>query len=350
MNPPDASPISPEEAAALLAPLARARHVALAVSGGPDSLALLHLAARWREERGGTPELTVLTVDHALRPGSRAEAEAVDRAAAGLGLPHAILTWEHEEIADTGVQEKARAARYGLMVAHAHAHNIEAIVTAHHLDDQAETFLMRLRRGSGLDGLAAIPERSTWGGIAILRPLLDVPKTRLVATLEEQGIAYASDPSNADPRFERARMREAADALAALGLTPDVLALTARRLRRAREALDQATDAFLADHAEMHADHGTIDRAAMLDAPQEIALRALARVIEAVGGGDEPVRLAKLEALLASLTAHPAKTQTLGHCRIEPKGRRIAIFREQRGKRSASAEPKQPERRAALTR
>ncbi len=330
----DALPITREEAALLLAPLARYAHVALAVSGGPDSLALLHLAARWRAERAGRPEIIVLTVDHALRAGSRDEAEMVSRTAEALGLPHAILTWEHEDIADTGLQEKARAARYELMAAYARAHGIEAIVTAHHLDDQAETFLMRLKRGSGLDGLAAMPERSTWAGVAILRPLLDVPKARLVATLEEQGIAYASDPSNVDPRFERARMRAVWKALDSLGLSPEMLALTARRLRRARAALDHATDAFLADHAEMHAGSAAIDRAALLAAPEEIALRALARVIEAVGGSEEPVRLAKLEALLAALAEHPDKAQTLGHCVIEPKRGRLNIVREVRGKAS----------------
>ena len=346
----EALPISAEEANELLAPLAPYRHVALAVSGGPDSLALLHLAARWRDDRDGTPEITILTVDHALRKGSREEAETVARTAAGLGLKHAILTWEHSDPAGTGLQEKAREARYNLMSAYASAHGIQAIVTAHHLDDQAETFLMRLKRGSGLDGLAAIPERSLWGGVPILRPLLQMPKARLIATLAAQDIAYASDPSNVDPGFERARMREAWDALESLGLTPEVLALTARRLRRAREALDHATDAFLADHGEMHDDRAVIDREALLAAPQEIALRALARVIEAVGGSQEPVRLAKLEALLAALIAHTGKTQTLGHCRIEPKGLRLAIIREQRRKRPPAGKVARPERRAALTR
>ena len=344
------APVSVAGARALFAPLAPYPHVALAVSGGPDSLALLHLAARFSEERGGTPKLTVLTADHALRPGSREEAETVARAASALALPHAILTWEHGGVAETGLQEKARAARYDLMTAYASAHEIPVIVTAHHLDDQAETFLMRLKRGSGLDGLAAIPERSAWGGITILRPLLEVPKARLVATLEEQGIAYASDPSNADPRFERARMRAATGALAELGLTPEALALAARRLRRAREALDHATDNFLADHSEMHADHAVIDREALLAAPQEIALRALARVIEAVGGSKEPVRLAKLEALLAALAEHPGKTQTLGHCRIEPSGGRLPVVREVRGKSVPGTGHAHQERRAALTR
>ena len=346
----EALPISPEEAAELLTPLACFTHVALAVSGGPDSLALLHLAARMREAQHATPEITVLTVDHALRPSSREEAGMVARTAACLGLPHAILTWQHGDAPGTGVQEKARAARYDLMAGYAGAHGIQAIATTHHLDDQAETFLMRLKRGSGLDGLAAIPERSAWAGVTILRPLLDMPKARLVATLAAQGIAYASDPSNVDPRFERARMREAWDALESLGLTPDVLALTARRLRRAREALDHATDAFLADHSEMHDDSAVIDHDALLEVPQEIALRALAHVIEAVGGSEEPVRLAKLEALLATLIAQASKTQTLGHCRIEAKGRHLAFIREQRGKRQPAAKLARPERRAALTR
>jgi tRNA(Ile)-lysidine synthase len=129
-----------------------------------------------------------------------------------------------------------------------------------------------------------------------------------------------------------------------------VLALTARRLRRAREALDHATDAFLADHGEMGGESAVIDRDALLEAPQEIALRALARVIEAVGGSEEPMRLAKLEALLAALTGHASKTQTLGHCRIEPKGRHLAIIREQRRKRQPATKLARPERRATLTR
>ena len=232
-------PISKAEARKLLAPLATFTHAALAVSGGPDSLALLHLIARWHDACGQSPKISVLTVDHGLRPESRDEAKTVGRLAAELGLPHAILTWEREGAVSASIQARARLARYGLMAAYCHAHDIPALVTAHHLDDQAETFLMRLKRGSGLDELAAIPERGVWAGIAILRPLLDVPKARLVATLAAQNIPYASDPSNADPRFERARVRDSIEALARLGITPEALALSARRLGRAREALDQ---------------------------------------------------------------------------------------------------------------
>jgi tRNA(Ile)-lysidine synthase len=327
-----ALPILHSEADALFARLAQFPRLALAVSGGPDSLALMVLAARWRDAREDRTEFSVLTVDHGLRSSSREEAELVGHMAAALGLGHAILTWEKAELPSASLQARARTARYDLMAAHCHAHHIPALVTAHHLDDQAETFLMRLKRGSGLDGLAAIPEKGLWAGIAVLRPLLDVPKARLVATLDDAGAPFVSDPSNADPRFERARMRERTGALEALGLSPEALALSARRLRRAREALDSAARDFLARHGAMNAaGYATIDREALFVAPQEIALRALAQLIAAVGGGETPVQLAKLETLLAALGANPDKAHTLGRCRLESVSGRLGLFREVRG-------------------
>lgn len=322
-------PISVAEARNLLAPLARFPRVGLAVSGGPDSLALMHLAAGWSAARGLSPSLSVLTVDHGVRAGSREEAEMVAGQAAALGLPHAILTWKPDPMPRASLQARARAARYDLMAAYCHAHDIPALATAHQLDDQAETFLMRLKRGSGLDGLAAIPSEARWSGIAVLRPLLDVPKARLAATLAGRGIDYVSDPSNADPRFERSRVRGSAGALAALGLTPEALGLSARRLRRAREALDEAAARFLAEHGEMsEAGFCRLDRNALVAAPEEIALRALSRVIAAVGGCGEPIRLAKLEALLAALANDEGRTQTLGRCRLDSSADRIGVFRE----------------------
>jgi tRNA(Ile)-lysidine synthase len=324
-------PITAAEAQDLLAPLGRFSHLALAVSGGPDSLALMHLVAQWREARGGSPALSVLIVDHGLRSDSRAEAELVGRVASGLGLPHAILTWVEKEADAAGLQERARIARYELMAVYCHARGIPALLTAHTLDDQAETFLMRLKRGSGLDGLAAIPEQGEWSGIALLRPLLDVPKARLVATLRAAGITFISDPSNLDPRFERARMREKAHALAALGLTPEAIALSARRLRRARAALDATARDFLARHSETsEAGYAVFQREALSAAPPEIALRALSQLIAAIGGGETSVQLAKLEALFAALQAHPDKAHTLGRCRIEPVRGGLGIFREVR--------------------
>jgi tRNA(Ile)-lysidine synthase len=322
-----ARPLTTDEGRVLLAPMARLPRVALAVSGGPDSVALLHLAATLRTESVG-PELHVLTVDHALRDGSADEAALVSRIAEGYGLAHETLTWVHKPV-DAGVQARARAARYDLMAAYCSAHRIAALVTAHHLDDQAETFLMRLKRGSGLDGLAAIPAEGAWAGIPVLRPLLGVSKARLVVTVEAAGLSYVSDPSNEDARFERSRLRGAVDALAALGLDATEIALSARRLRRAHTALEAATDAFLACHGETSAvGYGAVASEALLAAPEEVALRALSRLIGTVGGSADPVRLAKLEALLDSLARKPATAQTLGRCRIVPKDERFYLFRE----------------------
>jgi tRNA(Ile)-lysidine synthase len=322
-----AAPLTSREARAAFAPLARYPRLALAVSGGPDSLAALHLIARWRAEGDAKPDLTVLTVDHGLRAGSREEASMVGRMAASLGLPHATLAWPQADGEKGGLQARAREARYDLMAAYCHAHDIPALVTAHHLNDQAETFLMRLKRGSGLDGLAAIPEESIWAGIAVLRPLLDVPKARLAATLIEAGVGWAEDPSNADPRFERARVRASQDALAKLGLTPEALARSAQRLRRARNALEEATTGFLGAQGTMsEAGYCLLAREALVAAPAEIALRALARVVAAVAGRPEPTRLAKLEALLAALVAAPGKTHTLGGCRLERIGAELGVF------------------------
>ena len=295
-------------------------------------MALLHLMAEWRAEGEAKPDLTVLTVDHGLRAELREEAAMVARMAESFGLRHAILTWTQGASQSGGLQERAREARYDLMAAYCHAHDIPALVTAHHLDDQAETFLMRLKRGSGLDGLAAIPEESVWSGIAVLRPLLDMPKARLAATLVAAGLGWAEDPSNRDQRFERARMRADSEALAKLGLTPEALARSARRLRRARAALDAAAQTFLATHGAMsEAGYCLIERAALIAAPEEIALRALARSVNAVSGRESPLQLGKLESLLEGLSENPKAAHTLGGCRLQPLGGRLGVFRETRG-------------------
>ncbi|HYH70006.1 MAG TPA: tRNA lysidine(34) synthetase TilS [Methyloceanibacter sp.] len=321
--------LSEAEADKLLAPFATYKRQALAVSGGPDSLALLHLAAPWAQANGIA--LTVLTVDHGLRAGSAIEAERVAIGAARLGLPHATLRWTPPADLTSGLQASARQARYDLLAGYCHQQGIKALLTAHHRDDQAETFLMRLARGSGLDGLAAMPVRGAWAGIAVLRPLLDVPKARLVATLEERGVSFSTDPSNSDPRFERTRLREESETLARIGLTAEAIARSVGRLRRAREALEHATEAFLSAHGEAHeAGYCVLDRGALATAPEEIALRALARVLDAVTGREEAASLAKIEALLEPLLAESDKARTIGGCRLQPSGDQLFIVREVR--------------------
>jgi tRNA(Ile)-lysidine synthase len=302
----DAAPVSAAEAKALFANLVHAPVLLLAVSGGPDSTALLVLAARWRAGLRRRPQLVAVTIDHGLRPQSAHEAKMVGGLARRLAVSHRTIRWRGKK-PSTGLQEAARQARYRLLAAAARKAGAKHILTAHTLDDQAETVLMRLVRGSGLAGLGAMAaetELPELGGLTLVRPLLTVPKQRLVATLEAQGVTFADDPSNRDPRFTRARLRAMMPALAAEGLDAGRLALLARRLRRGEAALEACVDAAAA--LALKGWHGgrTIEFEARDFArlPAEIRLRLLARAA-AAQGGEGAIELGKLEALGAALDA-----------------------------------------------
>ena len=318
---------------------------ALAVSGGSDSTALMVLMAEWISQKidqagRSLDACTVLTVDHRLRPESAAEAEAVARQAAALGFRHATLVWDGDK-PRTSLQAAARAARYRLMAAYARAHDIGTILTAHTQDDQAETLLMRLARGSGLDGLSAmapigpLPNSVSIDGdrLFIARPLLEVSKARLQAILRRRGIGWIEDPSNASPAFERVRLRAARAALDSLGLTPAMLALSARRLQRARIALDRWVADVLdpaAGTVEVHACGCiSIDRNRLGALPEEIVVRLLARAMGAAGGVGEPVPLAGLEAIAREvLDGHATGAWTLARAKVTASPGRLLVERE----------------------
>jgi tRNA(Ile)-lysidine synthase len=314
------------EAGALFAGLAAEPALVLAVSGGPDSTALLHLMARWRGKRA-TPHLLAVTVDHGLRPEAKREAAAVKLLSGKLGVEHATMRWTGEK-PSTGLQEAARVARYGLLVKAARRARAGCVVTAHTLDDQAETVLFRMARGSGLAGLCGMarsvridnlvagagrPARDGEGAgrsgqmmrdhVMLVRPLLDVPKARLIATLQEAGIGYAEDPSNADPRFTRARVRKLMPALAEEGLTSRCLARLARRVRRSEAAHEAVVD-WAARRLGLEAGTRTVvvSSADWQSLPVEISLRLLGRAIGAIGT-EGPVEFGKLEALCDALDA-----------------------------------------------
>ncbi len=313
-------PIAPDELERLFGPLAAARQVpcALAVSGGSDSTALMVLFADWLARCGVDPARhVVLTVDHGLRAQSAAEAAAVTAQADAFGFRHAVLTWEGLKPA-TGIQAAARRARYGLIAGYMRANGIVSLLTAHTQDDQAETLLMRLARGSGVDGLAAMAPRTLLAelddvdgldadAIEVLRPLLGVAKARLQATLAHRGIGWVEDPSNQMLQFERTRLRAALPQLAEIGLTSDMLALSATRLRRARAALADAADRFcMPASANLRIEPWgciVIRREELRAAGEEIALRVLAAAIAAAGGTGRPVPMAKLEPIVATLLA-----------------------------------------------
>jgi tRNA(Ile)-lysidine synthase len=306
----DVKPVGDVEADRLFADLLHEPALLVAVSGGPDSTALLYLLAHWHTRHRSSPRIFALTVDHGLRAGSRAEAAAVKRHAARLEVPHRTMRWTGEKPV-TGLQEIARAARYRLLEAAARRVGARCVVTAHTLDDQAETVLFRLARGSGLAGIAAMAKVSPLGlpamrdardSPALVRPLLDIPKARLIATLKAAGIDHSEDPSNKDPRFARVRWRKLAPALAQEGLTAQRLAQLARRVRRSEAAVEAAvTAAFdrLGSRAAAHAI--AFDAKAVQELPEEIALRLIGRAVTQVGD-EGPVELGKLEALCESLS------------------------------------------------
>ena len=284
---------------ALLAPLQGLDAVLLAVSGGPDSTALLAMAAAWARRGADRPRLAAATVDHGLRAESAAEAAAVGALCGRLGVPHHILVWRGAK-PKSRVQERARAARYALLTQCARDNGAEAIVTAHHLDDQAETALFRLLRGSGVGGLRAMAASADLDGLALKRPLLGVAKRDLVAYCEAHGLAYARDPSNHDPRYARTRLRPLAERLAAEGLDAAALARLARRAGQIEDALARQTEAAetrLGLRAE-----AKCDARALLAEPIEIVQRLLTATIAKVGGRDASrVGLEKIEALASAL-------------------------------------------------
>src|SRR5689334_9400205 len=280
--------IAPSEAKTLFADLHAVPVIALAVSGGPDSTALMLLAARWRDSLKTKPKLVAVTVDHGLRKESKDEAAAVARLARKLNVAHRTVRWNGRKPA-TGVQEKARAARYRLLGEAAQKAGAAHILTAHTLDDQAETVLIRMSRGSGLRGLAAMQRVSRLDAgappLQLVRPLLEVPKVRLIATCKAAKAAYADDPSNRDPRFARSRLRALMPALAREGLTARRLAVLAQRLRRADRALEAAVNRAENDIASRAGESIVVEAPAFARLPAEIALRLLGRAV--AGTGDE---------------------------------------------------------------
>lgn len=290
----------------------------LAVSGGPDSVALMWLAARWRKALKKGPRLVAVTVDHGLRKEAAREARDVKQLAAALEIEHRTLRWRGDK-PKTGLPSAARDARYRLLARAAKSCGASHILTAHTRDDQAETVVMRLSRGSGIAGLAAMARQSDRDGVVLARPFLDVPKARLVATLEKAGIAFADDPTNHDLRFTRPRLRALMPVLAAEGADARSLVRLAARLARANEALDVMTDGAERYLASIGGDAPMtgFDLAAFAALSAEIRVRLLMRTINRVGH-EGPAELGKVEALLEAIDqAVSGNRQAAGGARLK---------------------------------
>jgi len=304
--------------------------LAVAVSGGADSMALLLLADDWARQRGG--RAIGLTVDHRLRPEAAEESRQVGAWAAARGIAHHGLVWD-EGAPGPDLQAAARQARYRLLGDWCRANHVLHLLTAHHQDDQAETLLLRLERGSGIDGLAAMAPISRREGHQILRPLLKVPGAALRRYLVDARQGWIEDPSNQSDRFARIRWRKT---IAAQKLAIDRLAMTAEQIGRARQALEQ-------DHAALSAEAVTLDPAgfAWLDPaklagqPEELVLRLLAAVTRTIGGRDFPPRLERLQRLRAGLGTR----RSFAGCVLAPYRGKILVQREARGQPASTDLP-----------
>lgn len=291
----------------------RPHHVALAVSGGGDSMGLLALAAKAAKAPKGADDakrFSVLSVDHRLRPAAKHEIDSVAAACAAFGLPHIRLTAD-KPLRGSDIQQQARRLRYRLMAQWCTAHQADAVVTAHHIEDQAETVLMRLSRGSGIDGLSGMAARQNLmtqsGRLTVLRPFLDISRGDLHAAARTAGLPIAEDPSNHDRRFERVRWRQKLPFLAACGLDVEALAGLAKDMRRIRQSLDAALEAWLKRHAQWHA-YGVLmlPRAAYLALPPDKQNRLMRAFVTYFGGKAHPPK----RDAVARLAARPAQADS----------------------------------------
>lgn len=291
----------------------------LAVSGGGDSMALLHLTARWAAQN--KTELQVVTIDHGLRPQAAAEAQMVAAEAAKLGLNHSTLNWAGST-ASGNLQNAARNARKSLITDWARTRNITHVLTGHTADDQAETVLMRLARGSGVDGLAGMAEAAAQG-VLWLRPLLTVSRADLRRWLGNQNIAWVDDPSNDDPRYDRVKARQMAQTLVPLGLTPQRLIRMAGHMARATEVLDAAAATLSQQAVRLNAGDVIINRSLFTAAHEETQLRLMAAALSWVSSSHYRPRFEPLTRLITA-----TKASVLHGCYVQPKTASITLTRE----------------------
>lgn len=292
----------------------------VAVSGGGDSVALLHILAARGED------LRAVTVDHGLRDESATEAAQVATLCQRLGVPHTVLKWEGWDKSGN-LQNAARQARLRLITAWAAEENITHIALGHTLDDQAETVLLRLARGSGVDGLSGMAAQRVDGPLTWVRPLLHARRDELRAYLVEKNVEWIDDPSNDDPKYDRVKARQALSVLTGLGITADGLVATADRMQDARTALEAATLA-LADTCADITDAGEvrIEMAPFNAAPDELRFRLLSATLQWISGAPYRPRFDSLRGILARIDAETG--QTLHGCVIRSHSGNIIVRRE----------------------
>jgi tRNA(Ile)-lysidine synthase len=313
--------------------------VAVGVSGGPDSMALAGVLEDYRRTQGG-PNLVALTVDHGLRAESAAEARQAGIWLGDAGIPHHVLRWEGAK-PDSAVQEAARTERYRLMTEYCRSAGIRLLFLAHHQDDQAETVLLRLAAGSGLDGLAGMSPLQALGDIVLARPFLGVSKAELTDYCHRRGLPFVVDPSNASEHYARVRMRKSRTVLEREGLSAKRLALTAKRLARARQALEGgAQAAYEKGLVFKDTDRFVFKKSFIVTCYNEIVFRVFKLALSGFSGGEESSasygpRTERIESMVEDfLKSEPFRKRTLGGVVISVDDKKDEIvFEKESGKK-----------------
>ncbi|MCX8500307.1 MAG: tRNA lysidine(34) synthetase TilS [Alphaproteobacteria bacterium] len=336
----EGEPISDTEFSGLMAAIADYEpqpRLLVAVSGGSDSLALLLLANRWARHRGG--EVLAVTVDHTLRPQSQAEAEQVARWAAHHSIAHRLITLDPTLVRSRRPDQAwLRRLRYRALAGVARETGTVHLLLGHHQEDQAETLILRMGRGSGVVGLAAMQPRVFSAAFQTLRPLLGVSSARLRATCVAAGQDWVRDPSNQNRDYLRIKVRQASPLLAGLSLTAQRLSETAARLAETRSFLFDHRDRFLAQYGEFHP-AGFVRLTGLpwrVESPL-VVREAVGQVLRQVSGNPYAPRAASLDRLLARLTAPGPLDGCLGGCRLVTQRDGVLIFRE-----AAAMQPEMP--------
>ncbi|MBR4475765.1 MAG: tRNA lysidine(34) synthetase TilS [Alphaproteobacteria bacterium] len=294
------------------------KKLAVAVSGGVDSIALLH----WLVEIGA--DIVCLHVNHGLRANADVETEYVREICAKLNVPCHVFYWSGEK-PKTGLEAAARTARYKFMTDFCHENEIEYLLTAHQSDDQIETFLMNLSRGSGVYGLAAMQPVSERDGIKIVRPLLNVSRAELQNYCDTRGIKYFTDEMNSDARYTRVRIRQNRHLLHdKLGISDERILLAIENLNRVRNGIESDIEKLAGD--VMENDFAMFSDSFLFDLGADIRLKFIGTLVQKIGGNNYQPRLNSLELALDKL--HGDCKFTLGHCTIRRLGERILIVRE----------------------
>ena len=302
--------------------------IALAVSGGPDSTAMMQIAALSKKLKNNN--VTVIVVDHGLREESKNEANIVGQNAKLLGFKFKILKWDGVK-PKTRIQEIARKTRYKLMTSWCKKKGIEKLFLAHHLDDQVETFLMRLGKGSGVDGLAVMNYVTEISSLKLVRPFLEIPKTRFIKILSITNLEWISDPSNFSSDYKRSRIRKILPILSKEGINSKQIGLVIKRMRSAKDALNTQTNILLKKYLS-NVDNVAyfLNKELLKDAKEkEILLRVLEKIFMNISGSIYPPRRNKLENIISwILKNNNIKAKTLTGVVVRKRKSELIFYRE----------------------